>query len=337
MSRRLWIILVSLLIALPGLPILPAQAQGGADSCPAYVTDALSELDTTCAETGRNEACYGNVQLTAAFWPGVEPPAFSAPADRVNVAQIQTLTGSALQPDVPSWGLGVMQLQANLPDTLPGQNVTFLLVGDVTVENQVPPEEARAPVTPVDVSATTGVNLRAGPGTNYSLVGSIAAGTTLPAVGLNEAGDWVQVIQPDGQHVWISRQLVQTAGDLSTLPTTAGEVPLGPLQAFAFSTGLSAPDCTDFLPDHLLIHSPQGQEVTFEANGVHFSLGSTVALRSPDQASMTVTTFAGRAVLDGQPPGSDPFTLVIPAGPDDRFAGQPRPRRTAHRLPAARS
>ena len=164
MSRRMLILLLSLLIALPGGAALPVQAQGGAESCPAYINDALQALDTTCAATGRNEACYGNTQLTAAFWPGAEPPAFSAPADRVNVALVQTLTGSALQPDVPSWGLGVMQLQANIPDTLPGQNVTFLLVGDVTVENQVTPEDARAPVTPVDVTAATGVNLRAGRG-----------------------------------------------------------------------------------------------------------------------------------------------------------------------------
>ena len=30
-----------------------------------------------------------------------------------------------------------MQLQANLPDTLPGQNVTFLLFGNVEIENAV--------------------------------------------------------------------------------------------------------------------------------------------------------------------------------------------------------
>jgi hypothetical protein len=34
-----------------------------------------------------------------------------------------------------------MNLQANLPDTLPGQNVTFLLFGDVEITNAVAPEE----------------------------------------------------------------------------------------------------------------------------------------------------------------------------------------------------
>jgi len=33
------------------------------------------------------------------------------------------------------WGLAVMQLQPNIPDTLPGQNVTFLLFGDTEIED----------------------------------------------------------------------------------------------------------------------------------------------------------------------------------------------------------
>ena len=30
-----------------------------------------------------------------------------------------------------------MKLQANLPDSLPGQNVTFLMFGDVQIQNAV--------------------------------------------------------------------------------------------------------------------------------------------------------------------------------------------------------
>ena len=142
----------------------------------------------------------------------------------------------------------------------------------------------------------------------------MTAGTTLPATGLNEAGDWVQVIQADGQQVWLARQFVQAAGDLATLPIAAVTRPSGPCKPSPSAAASARPTVRSCLPDHLLVHSPDGVEVTFEANGVHFSLGSTVALRRPAPDSMTVTTFEGRAVLEGQPPQGDAFTLVIPAG-----------------------
>jgi hypothetical protein len=34
-----------------------------------------------------------------------------------------------------TWGVVLMQLQADIPDTLPGQNVTFILYGDVAIQN----------------------------------------------------------------------------------------------------------------------------------------------------------------------------------------------------------
>src|SRR5205823_6231693 len=34
-----------------------------------------------------------------------------------------------------TWGLSLLKLQANLPDSLPGQNITFLVYGDTSIEN----------------------------------------------------------------------------------------------------------------------------------------------------------------------------------------------------------
>jgi hypothetical protein len=41
-----------------------------------------------------------------------------------------------------TWGVVMMRLQANLPDTLPGQNVTFLLFGDVELTSAVTEENS---------------------------------------------------------------------------------------------------------------------------------------------------------------------------------------------------
>ena len=66
---------------------------------------------------------------------------------------------------VGEWGVSLMQLQANLPDTLPGQNVTVLLFGDVTLQPALASNEIE-----VRVAATNGVNVRGGPSTNDAVL-----------------------------------------------------------------------------------------------------------------------------------------------------------------------
>jgi hypothetical protein len=34
-----------------------------------------------------------------------------------------------------TWGIALMKVQANIPDTIPGQNVTLLAFGDVLLED----------------------------------------------------------------------------------------------------------------------------------------------------------------------------------------------------------
>lgn len=56
-------------------------------------------------------------------------------------------------------------------------------------------------------SASANANLRAGPGTNYDVVGGVAAGDALDIIGRNEAGDWYKLT--DGS--WIAAFLVDNA------------------------------------------------------------------------------------------------------------------------------
>lgn len=82
------------------------------------------------------------------------------------------------------------------------------------------PTDTPEPATPtpepepvVVVSGSAQVNVRSGPGTAYSTVGSVARGTELKIVARNEAGDWWQVCCVSGQEVWIVDRLVEINGD----------------------------------------------------------------------------------------------------------------------------
>ncbi len=105
-----------------------------AADCPAEVESALMLADQSCSATGRNQVCYGNITLTATPKDGVTNLVFSQPGDLANVGDLQSLQLSSMSTSKQQWGMALMKLQADLPDTLPGQNVTVLLFGDVQVK-----------------------------------------------------------------------------------------------------------------------------------------------------------------------------------------------------------
>lgn len=115
---------------------MAVAANAQEDACPAIVQTALSTVETLCAETGRNQACYGNLALVAQARDGVTDFQFSQPGDITDLAAIQALTLDPLDTVTETWGVALLRAQANLPDTLPGQNVTLLLFGDVEISNQ---------------------------------------------------------------------------------------------------------------------------------------------------------------------------------------------------------
>ncbi len=60
------------------------------------------------------------------------------------------------------------------------------------------------------------INVRSGPGTDYSLVGSLVAGQQAMAVGRSPGGDWVEIAFPAGPGglAWVYSYLVTLSGSL---------------------------------------------------------------------------------------------------------------------------
>jgi hypothetical protein len=102
-------------------------------SCQAILTRAMDTLKNVCSDLGRNKACYGHDTVRAELRS--EEIRFSTLGDIVPIQMVKKITTSALDLQRGTWGLSLLKLQANLPDTLPGQNVTFLIYGDISIEN----------------------------------------------------------------------------------------------------------------------------------------------------------------------------------------------------------
>lgn len=132
-----WIVLIVVVLA---FTTVQAQTATPDATCGAMVNQAMTDVENVCGSTGRNQACYGYVSLEATPRDGAANFEFTHQGDLANVADMQSVKLEPLDSDNNVWGVLLMKLQASLPDTLPGQNVTFLLFGDVEIQNAVDPQ-----------------------------------------------------------------------------------------------------------------------------------------------------------------------------------------------------
>ncbi len=149
--RRILIFIGFLLLSLTIATGTLAQAA----ACSDVVNKALQNLSDTCENMQRNSACYGFNHVTATFADGLTPSVFSQPNDRVDLTSLQSITTSPLDVQTAQWGIAVMKVQANIPDALPGQAVTFLLFGDVHLQTGVTAGSDQKPMQAVYF--TTGI------------------------------------------------------------------------------------------------------------------------------------------------------------------------------------
>lgn len=292
--RELRILCLCLFVLLVGISM--AAAQGIA--CPEIVQAAVAAADDACDGIGRNQACYGNINLEATPRQGAADFTFSAPGDLADISNLQALQLSAMNPDDGSWGVALMKVQANLPDTLPGQNVTFVLFGDVEVQNR-----GGEPMI-LAVTATANVNVRQGPSTDVPVVSSLPNGQSAQTDGRNDEGNWLHVRLGDGSTGWVFTELVSVDGNTAALPlledgSEGPNIPqYGPMQAFYFKSGISDAPCTEAPGSGILIQSPKGAgRVTIIVNEIRIDLGSTIFIQGCPCHGLDVDVIEGSATV----------------------------------------
>lgn len=278
------------------------------ESCPAIVQQALQTVDDNCIQTGRNQACYGHVAVEGLLSDAALR--FERAGDIVDVAAISSISLGPMDVESGHWGMALLRLQADIPDTLPGQNVTLLAFGDVTLT----PDEDTVRYSTVGVLATANTNVRRGPSTDYAVVATLTAGQELEADAQNAAGTWLR-LRLEGDAVgWVRADLVSVQGDSSALTVAEdndGSSPsYAPMQSFYFRSGISDAGCAEAPDSGLLIQTPEGVgRVTLLSNGVEIRLGSTAYLQALPGGSMVLNIIEGQAGVS-----AEGRTVRVPAG-----------------------
>lgn len=149
---RPFIALASLLLCALALSDRDASAQTNTGTCTPLVEEALVRLDSACAGLERNSACYGNTLVEAEFTRVELGAEFAAPGDRTGIDDLVSLRTSPLDALREQWGIAALSVQANLPDALPGQNVVFVLIGDVELRADPDTDPNAPPMQAVRIS-----------------------------------------------------------------------------------------------------------------------------------------------------------------------------------------
>lgn len=258
--------------------LLSVSLTGAQEACEALLSDALTQIGDNCNTMGNNEACYGFQLVKAAFLSSTEPDFFTSPSDTASVSDMVAISTSRFNVDTGEWGIAIMNLQANLPNTLPGQNVTFILLGDVEVENAVPPAMAFRGNDGIEVIVNVqAVNLRRGPSDDFIVVGGASEGDILIADGLSQNGEWLRVVH-NNHPAWINRSVLAENSASNRLPIISDALRT-PMQSFYLRTGLGQTDCEDAPENILFVQGPDEITIHLTVNGANITLGSSGALR----------------------------------------------------------
>jgi hypothetical protein len=224
----------------------------------------------------------------------------------VDIAAIKTLQLSSLSLSDDTWGVALMKIQANLLDTLPGQNVTLLMFGNVNIDNAV------EPLTSLPMTAGQNANVRARPTTEGTVLASLTRGSEVIANGRLADGSWIRIQLPDdSQSVgWVFAQLLQTDGDVESLSAVESSAQVfGPMQSFYFTSGTGDAACAEAPESGILIQSPGVGQVNLVVNGAEVTLGSTAYFQAQADGFMTVSVVEGSVVV-----ASNGVRQAVPAG-----------------------
>lgn len=326
----LFIVILSL------LSIIPVIAQSV--SCPALVDQALIAVGDNCADMGRNSACYGYNRVDATFTTEVQEGFFAHPADRAELTALETIRTAPLDTELDRWGVAVMNVQANLPNTVPGQGVIMMLVGDAEVRNEVPSTDATVMIDPISTATIQETSLHTSPSDAANIIETLPVNSLVLIDGVSPNLDWFRVVT-DGTISWIAKDTVAKLGAMESLPVVGASYPT-PMQAFYFTTGIGDPECNE-AESMVAVQSPENIKIDLTVNGVDIKVGSLITFQNLDPTTINLTvhrgevsTIFGNIIEAGQSAlgvlNSDPlagegiiaWSNSVPADPEDLFLGE---------------
>jgi|GEM_PF-4673855 len=200
-----------------------------------------------------------------------------------------------------SQGLGLKTIYIYMCDEIGNQiiNVKEVTVTDEDInifEQSTPP----TPSTPIVTASTFALDIRSGPGLEFSIINQLNAGDSLEVIGISEQGTWLQVVLITGSTGWVSNSDVTLQGDIDSIPIVAEPTPTPTV------TPSATPQLTSVIQEPLLLR--------YDGRSILFANRSTLTDITIDD--FVFTKFVVNT--DGQATQADSFRM-------SDFTGVPSP------------
>lgn len=111
------------------------------EACVDVVNAAIEVAADACEGGGINTVCYGNTQLDADAQSGADIT-FESVGDVIDITELALLEAAPFDPDTEEWGIAIMTLRARVEGSSPGQSITFLMTGDIALDNASEEDES---------------------------------------------------------------------------------------------------------------------------------------------------------------------------------------------------
>ena len=107
------------------------------NTCLNTVEAAFAQVGNLCDNMERNSACYGADAVEVETFASIDTSGFfAAPGDRTELSLLSEIVPQPLNTETGEFGIGILNLQANVPNSLPGQGVIFVLAGNTRFTNE---------------------------------------------------------------------------------------------------------------------------------------------------------------------------------------------------------
>jgi|GEM_PF-3075470 len=302
------------------LPYRNTHAQGSPEDCQALVAQTTRQLNTTCAQLGRNQACVaGGPVLVVDAGGEIE----ALPGEQIDLNPLHSISAGGLNVEAGEWGVLALSEGAGLPANTP-EDVRMWLFGGAELIDQRSEEQRNAHPTATCYATviTENLNVRAFPATNSRILGLLRAGDTVIITGRLADATWWRIDYGD-QPAWVFSGFVRTVCQIIEIPVVLRDAPAlpetawyrDPFQIAALRSEIPTQTCSTAPPPGLLLQPPSTGRSRLTLNSVIFDLQASLFVRANAQDGLLFQAIEGPITLSLP----DGWSMEVPPGAQVRF------------------
>ena len=256
------------------------------------MAQALRAPGEHCAGLERNSLCYAHPNVAASFADAADAARFYSPGKRAPLAQLKRIQTAAMDAQKGHWGIAILHLQANLPQTRSGAGALVLLAGGAWLEQEVELwqiDEIRAPISTAARQPTPRFSQASRAARK---LGQLRKNEIALVDAKTRAGDWLRVVD-SGLVSWVERERMAALQVMDSLPVVDVADAFA-MQSFTFAAAGPSPACAAAAPI-LAIQTPAESSLNLTVNGVDTHFRSLVSFQHVQPNSLRMTAHRGAA------------------------------------------